>query len=110
MVTADTIVRSRARASGPLSLRADAGFCQARKACWDHKVTHSITARCKEADEKASEAVEEKTWVPIAPGARENDTPASRARASGKADAAKSRPDTRITGLWRWIELVRAVR
>ncbi len=57
----------RAGSTGPISLRADAGFYSRHviKACRDHGVTYSITARQTEAVKRAIEAIDEAAWVPI---------------------------------------------
>jgi len=57
----------RAGSTGPLTLRADSGFYSRHvvKACRDHKVRYSITARQNEAVKRATEGIDEKAWVPI---------------------------------------------
>ena len=57
----------RAGATGPLTLRADSGFYSRHvvKACRDHEVRYSITARQNEAVKRAIEGIDEEAWVPI---------------------------------------------
>ena len=57
----------RAGSTGPLTLRADSGFYSRHviKACRDHGVTYSITARQTEAVKRAIDAIDEAAWVPI---------------------------------------------
>ena len=57
----------RAGSTGPLNLRADSGFYSRHviKACRDHGVTYSITARQTEAVKRAVEAIDEAAWTPI---------------------------------------------
>ena len=57
----------RAGSTGPLILRADSGFYSRYviKACRDHGVTYSITARQNPAVKRAIEGIDEKAWVPI---------------------------------------------
>jgi hypothetical protein len=57
----------RAGSTGPISLRADAGFYSRHviKACRDHKVSYSITAPQNAAVKRAIEAIDEAAWVPI---------------------------------------------
>jgi hypothetical protein len=57
----------RAGSTGPLSLRADAGFYSRYviAACRDHQVSYSITAPQNATVKRAIEAIEEAAWVPI---------------------------------------------
>ena len=57
----------RAGATGPLRLRADAGFWskQVVTACRDHGVGYSITVRQVTTIKTAIAAIDDKTWVPI---------------------------------------------
>ena len=74
LVTRSRALRTRARracaTSGidrPAQLRADSGFYSRHviKACRDHGVTYSITARQTEAVKRAIDAIDEAAWVPI---------------------------------------------
>ncbi len=57
----------RAGSTGSISLRADSGFYSRHviKACRDHKVSYSITAKQDPAVKRAIEAIDEKAWVVI---------------------------------------------
>jgi ADP-ribose pyrophosphatase YjhB (NUDIX family) len=57
----------RAGSTGPLTLRADSGFYSRHviKACRDHKVSYSITARQNATVKRAIETIDEKAWVKI---------------------------------------------